>query len=224
MMASEYRFLQSFSKKAQEYGYNYKHDESEIAVRITANKPDGPSGKISPSSHISSPEFSLIGHRPEDTRNKTIYQRDLDASNLTEAESDLHRRSVFISSHVANNKNYTKPYDKVVVGEYTDMIARARGMKAARKFRHDKMQDDEGIAITGFGKKKIEKDLSEQEEKKEESIKLSDEELKAFEDAATIFFKEHDNSVSKQAEKLHAARIEYEREIKKGGDRNGRGG
>ncbi len=218
IMSPEYQFLKTFSQKAQECGYSYNRDENEIAIRVTANKPDGVLRKVSSSSHLLSPESSVMGHRPEDMKSRTIYQRDIDATNLSGVESDLHRRSAFISSHVTTNKNYTDSYDQVVVGEYTSMLAKARGMKAAREFRRDHEQDEGCITVTKFQDKKIKKSLSQKEEM---GMKLSDEETRAFEEVVGISSRK-DVSVLEQARKLHGERVSYERDIKKGGDGTGR--
>lgn len=129
MMSPEYKFLEYFAEKAKDYGYSYKPNEAEIAFRVTANRPDGVKGFKTARDHENAPEARILGHRPEESRNKTVYEQAITVSPLQQGESDLHRRTAFISSHVADDKRYTEAFDQTVVGEYTSMIAEGKARR-----------------------------------------------------------------------------------------------
>ncbi len=115
IMSPEYNFLQSFSQQAETLGYSYKPDKDPIAFRVTANRPDGVKGIKTEEDH--SYDICKLTHG-----SREIIEKAANVRPAYEMESDLHRRTVFISSHVSDNKKFVEGYNQAVVSEYTGMI------------------------------------------------------------------------------------------------------
>ncbi len=220
MMSPEYKFLERFKKQAEKFGYSYKPDDTELAFRVTANRPDGKGQEMSARNHKLAPEARILGHRPEDLRNKTIYERDVDARPLEEVETDLHRRTAFISSYVSGDKKYTDSYDQVVVGEYTAMIADGRKGRVytdtVRNLDREFQLEEAGLLKKFAGKTVI----KEEREIGEDALSPEQQqsELEGFKELARLslirnksFVK--DKEIIEQAKKLHTKRIKHEKEI-----------
>lgn len=188
IMSPEYKFLQYFATKAKDYGYSYQPNEAEIAFRVTANRPDGVKGFKTTRDHEKAPEARILGHRPEESRNKTLYERAITISPLQDVESDLHRRTAFISSHVAGDNRFIEAFNQTVVGEYTSMIAEGKARR-----QHIGLSPVEGDGAP----------LSESR---------SAQELEGF-TALTGMNIRKEASISKMAQKVHSKRTNYEQII-----------
>lgn len=125
LMSPDYIFLKNMAKIFSKPKYSFIVQNICVAPRVSANKPDGKNKKLTEADHNAPEQSKLIGKLPSTIANKIIYESDCDVYKLSEITTDLHIRTVFVSSDVSGNdkKIYHETYNKLVNIEYAQMIA-----------------------------------------------------------------------------------------------------
>lgn len=123
IMNPDYRFLQEITSEFKRYGYRYQPQTNAIIPRVIANRPDGAKKpKKTNRDHEAKESSLLIGHRSPESHNKTVFEADINIYQPAECETDLHRRTIFTSSKISDNKDYQQIFHTIVLQEYTAMI------------------------------------------------------------------------------------------------------
>lgn len=135
LINANYNFINKLSEVLHDYGF-IALESLKIIPRISANKPDGTKASI-PAKECTNINNAILG--------TTILEADTKVYKLSNTNTDLYNRSIFISSDISSNTNYDSTRYHFLQQEYLEMIRHGKNLASHTNLNPKKT--DDGILI-----------------------------------------------------------------------------